>query len=146
LNKSSGDPNKTGAGYPDLLRDLFRYLSNLEERGAKPNREAQLVGRLAAGQRIPPALAVGFTTGERAALHIIADECRAHGDCAMTIDGFAARAGIARTTVKNVLRKAREDGLITLERHWRAWTDGFAEAGAGVGRDALGRPGWGLSL
>ena len=39
--------NKTGAGYPDLLRDLFKYLSNLEERGAKPNREAQLVGRFA---------------------------------------------------------------------------------------------------
>jgi DNA-binding GntR family transcriptional regulator len=38
----------------------------------------------------------------------------------MTIDGLAARAGIGRTTVKNVLRKAREDGLITLERHWRA--------------------------
>lgn len=37
--------SKTGAGYPDLLRDLFRYLSNLEERGAKPNREAQFVGR-----------------------------------------------------------------------------------------------------
>ena len=75
---------------------------------------------LAAGQRIPPALAVGFTTGERAALHIIADECRAHGDCAMTIDGLAARAGIGGTTAKNVLRKAREDGLITLERHRRA--------------------------
>ena len=37
--------NKTGAGYLDLLRDLFKYLSNLEERGAKPNREAQFVGR-----------------------------------------------------------------------------------------------------
>jgi hypothetical protein len=39
--------SKTGAGYPDLLRDLFKYLSNLEERGAKPNREAQFVGRFA---------------------------------------------------------------------------------------------------
>ena len=39
--------NKTGAGCPDLLRDLFKYLSNLEERGAKPNREAQFVGRFA---------------------------------------------------------------------------------------------------
>jgi len=38
---------KTGAGYPNLLRDLFKYLSNLEERGAKPNREAQFVGRFA---------------------------------------------------------------------------------------------------
>jgi hypothetical protein len=26
--------NKTGAGYPDVFRDLFKYLSNLEERGA----------------------------------------------------------------------------------------------------------------
>jgi hypothetical protein len=39
--------NKTGAGYPDLLRDLFKYLSSLEARGAKPNREAQFVGRFA---------------------------------------------------------------------------------------------------
>lgn len=39
--------SKIGAGYPDLLRDLFKYLSNLKERGAKPNREAQLVGRFA---------------------------------------------------------------------------------------------------
>jgi hypothetical protein len=38
---------KTGAGYPDLLRDLVKYLSNLAERGAKPNREAQFVGRFA---------------------------------------------------------------------------------------------------
>ena len=36
---------KTGAGYPDLLRDLFKYLSNLEDRGPKPNRESQLVSR-----------------------------------------------------------------------------------------------------
>jgi hypothetical protein len=39
--------SKTGAGYPHLFRDLFKYLSNLEERGARPNREAQLVSRFA---------------------------------------------------------------------------------------------------
>jgi hypothetical protein len=39
--------SKTSAGYPDLFRDLFKYLSNLEERGARPNREAQLVSRFA---------------------------------------------------------------------------------------------------
>ena len=38
---------KIGAGYPELFRDLFRYLSKLEDRGAKPNREAQMVGRFA---------------------------------------------------------------------------------------------------
>jgi hypothetical protein len=46
---------KTGAGYPDLLRALFKYLSNLAERSAKPNHEAQFVGRFskvhAAAQR-----------------------------------------------------------------------------------------------
>jgi hypothetical protein len=36
---------KTCAGYPDLQRDLFKYLLNLDDRGAKPNREAQLIGR-----------------------------------------------------------------------------------------------------
>jgi len=36
---------KVGLGYPELFRDLFKYLSKLEERGAKPNREAQMVGR-----------------------------------------------------------------------------------------------------
>jgi hypothetical protein len=38
---------KTGAGYPELFRDLFKYLSKLEERGPKPNREAQMVARFA---------------------------------------------------------------------------------------------------
>lgn len=39
--------NDTDAGYQRLFRDLFKYLSNLEERGPKPNREAQFVGRFA---------------------------------------------------------------------------------------------------
>lgn len=38
---------KTGADYPDLFCDLFKYLSKLEDRGAKPNREAQMVSRFA---------------------------------------------------------------------------------------------------
>jgi hypothetical protein len=38
---------KAGAGYPELFRDLFKYLSKLDDRGSKPNREAQMVGRLA---------------------------------------------------------------------------------------------------
>ncbi len=37
--------SKNSAGYPDLLRDLLKYLSNLGERGPKPNREAQFVSR-----------------------------------------------------------------------------------------------------
>jgi len=31
--------------YPELFRDVFKYLARLSERGPKPNREAQLIGR-----------------------------------------------------------------------------------------------------
>jgi hypothetical protein len=47
MNVVAAALNKTCASYPDLFRDLFKYLSNIEDRGAKPNREAQLVGRFA---------------------------------------------------------------------------------------------------
>lgn len=36
---------KACEGYPDLLHNLFGYLSHLEERGSKPNREAQFPAR-----------------------------------------------------------------------------------------------------
>ena len=39
--------NKTGDGYPEIFRDLFKYLSRIEDRSAKPNYEAHLVGRFA---------------------------------------------------------------------------------------------------
>jgi hypothetical protein len=39
--------DKTFAAYPPLIRDVFKYLSNLNDRGPKPNREAQLIGRFA---------------------------------------------------------------------------------------------------
>jgi hypothetical protein len=38
---------RTCASYPDLFQDIFKYLSNIKDRGAKPNREAQFVGRFA---------------------------------------------------------------------------------------------------
>jgi hypothetical protein len=37
--------DETFATFPALMRDLFKYLSNLGIRGQKPNREAQLNGR-----------------------------------------------------------------------------------------------------
>ena len=39
--------SKTVPGYPDLFRDLLKYLSSIEKRGAKANYEAQLVSRFA---------------------------------------------------------------------------------------------------
>lgn len=39
--------NKLFANYPALIRDAFRYLSTVGDRGAKPNREANLNARFA---------------------------------------------------------------------------------------------------
>jgi hypothetical protein len=39
--------DKTFSAYPSLMKDIFKYLSNLSNRGPKPNREAQLTGRFA---------------------------------------------------------------------------------------------------
>ncbi len=47
--------DETFAGYPALMRDIFKYLANLGERGPKPNREAQLISRF--GRNHAPAQA-----------------------------------------------------------------------------------------
>lgn len=95
--------------------------------------------RLAASGPMPPALAARFTTGELAALRIIADEHQARGSCALCIDAIAARAGVSRTTAQNAIRQAvrlgmmerqerRRPGMASLtnvlrvtDREWLAW-------------------------
>jgi hypothetical protein len=39
--------DRTFAAYSALMRDIFKYLANISDRGPKPNREAQLTGRFA---------------------------------------------------------------------------------------------------
>jgi hypothetical protein len=39
--------DKTFAAYPALMRNIFKYLSNLSDRGPRPNREAQMISRFA---------------------------------------------------------------------------------------------------
>lgn len=103
---------------------------------------------LAASGVMPPALAQRFTTGELAALKIVADEIAARGDCRLPVGAIAARAGVSETTARNALRAARRDGLLTIEarprrglpsltnivrmvcRDWRLW---IARRAAGGG-------------
>ncbi len=75
---------------------------------ARPDRRnaLRLKRRLAASGPMPPALAANFTTGELAALKVVADECRTKGSCRLYIDEIARRAGVRRTTVQNALRHA----------------------------------------
>ncbi len=107
----------------------------------RPDRAASLERRrrLAASGPMPPALAAGFTTGELAALKIVADEISARGACALALGAIAARAGVSETTARNALRAAARHGLLTIEprprrglpnltnivrmisREWRQW-------------------------
>ncbi|MGG3811472.1 hypothetical protein ABEV34_07480 [Methylorubrum rhodesianum] len=103
--------------------------------------------RLAASGPMPPALAARFTTGELAALRIIADEHQARGSCALCIDAIAARAGVSRTTAQNAIRQAvrlgmmerqerRRPGMSSLtnllrivDREWLAWLSRGSKGG-----------------
>ena len=104
--------------------------------------------RLAYSGPLPPALAAGFTTGQLAALRIVADEVRMRGACALPLCEIAARAGVGVTTARNALRLAAGDGLLLIverRRHGapslpnvvrivsREWTVWIARAGRGEG-------------
>jgi len=73
-----------------------------------PDRQASIPRRrtLAASGPIPPQLAARFTTGELAALRIVADAVRDRGACMMTLGEIASRAGVCVTTARNALRLA----------------------------------------
>lgn len=86
-----------------------------------PDRRASIARRrtLAASGPMPPQLASQFTTGELAALRIVADAVRDRGACILTLGEVAARAGICVTTARNALRTAAREGLVTIEERRR---------------------------
>jgi hypothetical protein len=95
-------------------------------RQRSPDKQASIERRrrLVASGPLPPPLAARFTWGEIAVMRIVGDECRVHGCCTLHIDAIAARAGVHRTTVQNVLREAqdREPGrtaIITVQERRR---------------------------
>lgn len=118
-----------------------------------PDRRASIERRrtLAASGPMPPQLACQFTTGELAALRIVADAVRDRGACILTLGEIAARAGVCVTTARNGLRQAAREGLITIEerrrdkrpnlanvvrvasREWKTWIE------RGPKRNAQGR-------
>ncbi|MDD3443865.1 MAG: GntR family transcriptional regulator [Zavarzinia sp.] len=87
-----------------------------------PNRRASIARRrtLAASGPMPPQLASQFTTGELAALRIVADAVRDRCACILTLGEIAARAGVCVTTARNALRQAAREGLVTIEERRRA--------------------------
>ena len=86
-----------------------------------PDRRASLERRrlLATSGVMPPALAARFTTGELAALRIVADEARDKSACRLSLGEIAARAGVGTTTARRALREAAAQGLVTIEERRR---------------------------
>jgi hypothetical protein len=86
-----------------------------------PDRQASLERRRrqAASGSMPPALASRFTTGELAALAVIARQCQRTGACSLPIDAIAALAGVSRTTVQNALRAAKAQGIVLAKERRR---------------------------
>lgn len=91
--------------------------------GSRPRSSESMARRrrLAASGRLPPAIAAFFTTAELAVLSIISLEVARRGDCRLTIGHIAAIAGVSRTTVKNAIREAVAQGLISVQERRVSW-------------------------
>lgn len=145
---ASPSPAPTPEGRPPLPR--WRFPAPRAPR--RPDRDAsrERRRRLAASGPMPPALAARFTTGELAALKIVADEIAARGDCRLPLGAVAARAGVSETTARNALRAAARAGLLAIEarprrglpnltnvvrmidRQWRDWIARRRDRGEGA--------------
>lgn len=92
--------------------------------GSRPRSDASMERRRrwAASGRLPPQLAARFTLAEVAVLAVVAAEVVKRGDCRLCHGHVAALAGVARSTVRSTLRRARELGVVTIEeRRSSAW-------------------------
>jgi hypothetical protein len=115
-----GARSLVAASTPALTR---HYTIQRSPEQRSPDRQASLRRRRAhaATGPLPPSLATHFTTGELAALKIVADECLAHGVCDLSRNEIASRAGVSKTVAKRALKLAEvEHSMITVERRPRS--------------------------
>jgi hypothetical protein len=99
-----------------------RYFIERSSEQRSPDRRASLRRRRehAATGPLPPSIASTFTVGEIAVLRVVADEFLAHGACDRSVNELSARAGVCRSIVKQAIKYAERDGLITVLRRPRS--------------------------
>lgn len=91
--------------------------SPLRRVGSRPRSDASMERRRrwAASGRLPPQVACRFTLAEQAVLAVVAAETVKRGDCRLCHGHLAAIAGVARSTVRATLRRARDLGIVSIE-------------------------------
>jgi len=85
-----------------VLKQTARRRPTTEEREKEVARRRAWGG----GSNMPAHLRAKYTEAERAALSVIAEQCRRKGYCDLCIKEIAKIAGIGRTSVQNAIRKA----------------------------------------
>ncbi len=87
-----------------------RVVKQSARRKPLPEQREKAIGRRrtwAGGGNMPPGIRAGYSEAERAALSVIAEQCKHRGYCDLCLDEIARLAGVSRTSVQNAMRKAR---------------------------------------
>lgn len=87
-----------------------RVVKQSARRRPLPEEREKAIGRRrtwAGGGNMPPNVRAGYSEAERAALSVIAQQCKYRGYCDLCLDEIARLAGVSRTSVQNAMRKAR---------------------------------------
>jgi hypothetical protein len=107
---------------PKLKASLSKYTPRRcrvrltgEERGARRARKRMLGG----SSTMPDTMRHIYTEGERAVACVVAGEVKRHGQCELSIDAIAERAGVGRTTVQNFMHEGRRQGHLQIVRRPR---------------------------
>lgn len=91
-------------------RSAERIVSKARRQRPTPEERTKEIERRrkwAGGGNMPDDVRACYTEAERAALSVIADQCKSKGYCDLCLDEIARIAGVKRTSVQNAIRKAR---------------------------------------
>lgn len=88
-----------------VVKQASRRRPTTEERDKDIERRRTWAG----GGNMPPNVRGVYSEAERAALSVIAAQCKRKGFCDLCLDEIARLAGVGRTSVQNAIRKARSN-------------------------------------
>ncbi|TBB67738.1 hypothetical protein ELH42_16920 [Rhizobium ruizarguesonis] len=86
-----------------VVAEAIRRRPTTEEREKEIGRRRTWAG----GGNMPPDVRSRYSEAERAALSVIAEQCKRKGFCDLSLDEIARLAGVGRTSIQNAIRKAR---------------------------------------